>query len=135
MLLFAPTISPVLQPKIQIARETQSVMATDCPPAIRAIPFFFLALKERIHSLLADLIQIPDHAHVILVTITFIQLFQAPARIIPALGAEANQAEPDLLAAVGHMRTMLSARDATGAVRPMKTLLAYIVLLTQICNA
>jgi len=106
-------------------------MATNGPSAGRTTPFFFLTLKERIHPIFADIVQIIDHAHMIFITIAFIQPLQALARVVLTLETEADQSQSDFFTTVGHVETVLSARDTAWAVRPMKTLLIDVALFTQ----
>jgi hypothetical protein len=78
-------------------------MAADSPPAFFARPLFSLVSEECRHAFTLDEIQIGQHAHVIVPTVPFIQMFKAGARasitlitifpsVAQALGAFFNHA-------------------------------------------
>lgn len=88
-----------------------------------------------LHAIVADGVQVFDHAHVVFGTVALIEVFQAVAWIIGTFKTKANLAFAKQLAAVCHVDAILSAGNAARAVGAVKTSFVQVQLLEMVGGA
>ncbi len=98
-------------------------MAADRSTTGWAAPMHCLRLQEILHAVIADGVQIFDHAHVIFCAVALIQALQALAGVIRTFKTEPNLAFPEQIAGIRHVGAVFPTGDAARAVGSVKTLL------------
>ena len=115
--------------------EADSIVTANYVSTFRALPLFRFPFQKAINAVLFDKHQVLYHTHMIKSTVAFIECFKATAWKITALIAEADKPFTEQVAMVAHVRAVLAAWSATGAIRLMKTLLFQVVLPCQVVGA
>ncbi len=85
--------------------------------------------------MLLDESEVLYHAHVVFVTVSFVEGLQSFARELLTLKTEPDQALLQQIATAFHIGTVLPPRDTAITVFPMDSLLVQVVLHGQIVDA
>jgi len=96
--------------------------------AVRAAPLFPFFFKEFAHTFVSDVFQVLSHAHVVFGSVTLIKRFKPAAGEVPAFITEPYKSLPDQVAMLFHENTVLTTRQATGAVSSFEPFLVQVIL-------
>ncbi len=80
-------------------------------------------------------LKVLNHAHVVFVTVSFVERLQPFARELVAFEAEPDQALLQQIATAFHVDTVLAPWDTANTVFPMATLFVQVVLHCKIVDA
>jgi len=130
-----PAVLLILAQYVKTAMQAQTIMAAYHFAAFRAAPFLFFLFQKHLHTLLFDVIQVFEHAHMVFGAVTLIKGFEAFAGEIFALRTEADQSFPQQMALLLHMGTVLTPRQAAGTIFPLKALFLQIIFHCLIADA
>jgi len=134
-LRFIPAVFFVRYEDLKLTVEAESVVAADPPTASWTAPGFLLCLQETLHAIIANGVQIFNHAHVVLRAVTLIQAFQAFAGVILAIKTEPHLAFAKQIAAICHVSAVLPPWDAARTIGSMKAFLIQIQFLKLVGSA
>jgi len=109
-------------------------MAAYYTATLRASPLLFLSFKESINTVISDVFQVINHAHMVKSAVAFVESLQPMAGEILAIVAKSHKPFPQQFT-LPSVVTILVARQAAGAVRLPKPLLLQVVLHRQVAGA
>jgi hypothetical protein len=104
-----------------------TVMAAYRPAAFRALPLFFFSFEQPFHAVHFHVMKIFNHAHVVVRTVTFIELLQPGARETSAFRAILDFTFREQAAVLGESARFIMLGFAAVTITLFQTLFVHVV--------